>query len=112
MNSILLIGALAADPALPPPTVRDTVYIERTVVERVISPQSIASAEQTEKNAAKWVIGGLLFAVGTYMAIDASNNPDYKFIYGPDGMRAERQTNPILYLGVGTAAVGFLTIVL
>lgn len=117
MTSILLVAALAAGPdSLPPPStpsvVRDTVYIERVTTERAINPQAGITAEAPKSKAAQIGLGIGLAAVGTYLVIHGSDNPNYELERQAGGYDLEKRTNKEVYIGIGLATLGLITVFL
>lgn len=113
MTSVLLLAtALAADPALPPPVVRDTVYIERTIVERHVNPSAVPEAVRVrdDTRAVRYILSGLLVGAGAYLVVHGENNPRYKLVDGPGGVTVDQQRNPEVYLGAGLVATGILVL--
>ena len=116
-SSILLAAALAADPSTPPPppiflaeAVRETVYVERVITERVVSPGAALTTSPQRDRMPQILTGVLMVGVGTYLTIHGSNNPRYEVEVSSDGrsIDVDKQTNPQVYLGVGLGLLGLV----
>lgn len=109
LAEIALAALLADSTATAKPTVvRDTVYIERVITERIV-PAAAAVSEPKNDHVGQYIFGSLLLGGAAYLIIHGSQNPTYTGAYTNGAFRIDKHTNSEVYWGMGCMALAAVT---